>query len=271
MRDRLPARRTGSAAAGSSCSTGCVQAVVGKSINRATIGLLERAGYDVTTVGGCCGSIVHHMGRDEQGRDLARALLGELAPELEAATAIVSNASGCGASLKDFGHLFRNEPDLAPVATRVAGLTRDISELLEPAQVAALVERRPDAGSPTAGLRVAYHAACSMQHGQRLQVPPRELLRAAGFEVVEIAEGHLCCGSAGTYNMLQPDLAGRLADRKLGNIAATGAEIVAAGNLGCLMQLDARAARGSPPRLRFVHTVELLDWATGGGRPARLD
>ncbi|MBM3518965.1 MAG: glycolate oxidase iron-sulfur subunit, partial [Alphaproteobacteria bacterium] len=162
----------------------------------------------------------------------------------------------CGTMVKDYGHLFRAAPALARPAAVVAALARDVSEV-----VAAL--GLPPARSPE-GLIVAYHDACSLQHGQRVKAPPRALLAAAGFEVHEIAEGHLCCGSAGTYNLLQPDIAARLRARKRANIADTGAAVVATGNIGCITQLRA------PGSLAIVHTVELLDWATGGPRPPAL-
>jgi len=248
--------------------TGCVQSVIGQSINAATLRLLERAGVEVLPVGGCCGSIVHHLGREEQSLALAGVLVERLIDEIDGAglDAIVSNASGCGAHLKDFGFVLRDDSMRAGQAAAIAGLVKDVTELLVEV---GLPEQSPEFAAGHAP-GVAYHAACSMQHGQRLHEPPRRLLREAGFEVFEIADGHLCCGSAGTYNMLQPEISARLAARKLGQIAATGADIVAAGNLGCLTQLDSSAARAGAGRIRFVHTVELLDWATGGPAPAGI-
>ena len=142
-----------------------------------------------------------------------------------------------------------------------AALSKDVTEILADLGL-------KDPVIPT-GQKVAYHSACSMQHGQKITVQPRELLAKAGFEVREIAEGHICCGSAGTYSMLQPELSGRLRERKLGNIAATGAEIVAAGNIGCITHLASRP--GHADGARMIHTVELLDWATGGPKPAGLN
>jgi glycolate oxidase iron-sulfur subunit len=176
--------------------------------------------------------------------------------------------------VKDLGYLFRDEPALAGVAAAIAAKACDVTELLAAAGLPDARAGEAGPGAATPDLRVAYHSACSMQHGQRLHEQPRRLLRDAGFDVVEIPESHLCCGSAGTYNMLQPALAARLAARKLTNIAATGANVVAAGNLGCLTQLGTAARErdaGDRPRVAFVHTVELLDWATGGPRPAALD
>jgi glycolate oxidase iron-sulfur subunit len=239
--------------------TGCVQSVIAPNINAATVRLLNRAGADVITVPGCCGAVVHHLGRETESKALAGDLIRRLHAELEGEglDAIVANASGCGTQAKDYGYLFRTHPELAEQAATVAARVRDVTEIL-------VALGLPEVARP-AGLEVAYHSACSMQHGQRLEQPPRELLAQAGFAVREIAEGHLCCGSAGTYNLLQPAIAERLRERKLANIAHTGAEVVATGNVGCISQLT--AAEGAA----IVHTVELLDWATGGPAPAALE
>jgi len=235
---------------------GCVQTVVGPQINAATERLLRRVGFDVQTIGGCCGSIVHHLGREAQNGDLAAGLIERLHAEhaRQPFDAIVVNASGCGTHLKDYNFIFRNDSALARKAEVVSALTRDITEFL------AAHELPKPTIAP--GLSVAYHSACSMQHGQKIDREPRELLARAGFTVAEIPEGHLCCGSAGTFNMLQPEIAARLRERKLANIARTGAQVIATGNIGCITQL------GAPDGLPIVHTVELLDWATGGPTPA---
>jgi glycolate oxidase iron-sulfur subunit len=234
---------------------GCVQTVVGPQINAATERLLRRLGFDVVTIPGCCGSIVHHLGRSAQNLDLAAALIERMHAEhtTGALNAIIVNASGCGTHLKDYGFVFRNDSGLARKAEVVTALTRDITEFL--------AEHGLPPPSIAPGFTVAYHSACSMQHGQKIEREPRALLERAGFAVTEIAEGHLCCGSAGTFNMLQPEIAARLRDRKLANIGRTKAEIVATGNIGCITQLA--SAQGVP----IVHTVELLDWATGGPAP----
>ncbi|HET8698856.1 MAG TPA: heterodisulfide reductase-related iron-sulfur binding cluster, partial [Gammaproteobacteria bacterium] len=198
--------------------TGCVQTVLDPEINAATIRLLERAGAEVVSVAGCCGSIVHHLGREPASHALAAALIERLHRELEAGLdAIVVNASGCGTQLKDYGYMFRNDAALAAKSAAVSAKTRDVTEAL--AELG--LPPRARGGAPT----VAYHSACSMQHGQKLDALPRQLLRDAGFEVREIAEGHLCCGSAGTYNVLQPEIAAQLRDRKLASIGRTGAEL----------------------------------------------
>jgi glycolate oxidase iron-sulfur subunit len=168
--------------------------------------------------------------------------------------AVVVNTSGCGTTIKDYGHMFRNDPLAADAAT-VAGLTVDVSELL--------VRLGLPQGAPK-GLRVAYHAACSLQHGQQVKTAPKDLLRRAGFEVVEPADSHLCCGSAGTYNLLQPEISGQLKLRKVKTLEAMAPQVIAAGNIGCMMQI------GSGTAIPVVHTVELLDWATGGPQPRAL-
>jgi len=235
--------------------TGCVQSVLGASANAATARLLARMGCEVVEIAGCCGALTHHLGRGEPTRQLAAEFLAVVAAvsrdrPLEA---IAINASGCGTHVKDLGFVMRDETVLADDAAATSALALDVTEL---------VARRglPPVTRP-GRLRVAYHAACSLQHGQRIHEPPRQLLQDAGFEVVEIPEGHLCCGSAGTYNMLQPELAASLARRKLERIESLGVDCVAAGNLGCITQLGAGA------KVPVVHTVELLDWATGGPAP----
>jgi glycolate oxidase iron-sulfur subunit len=240
--------------------TGCVQTVIAPEINAATVRLLERAGAEVIAVDGCCGALVHHLGREQQSHALAAALIERLHAELagQGLDAIVVNASGCGTQAKDYGYMFRNDASLAAKAAAVSAKARDVTETL-----VELGLPPPVADAPR--LTVAYHSACSMQHGQKLEQPPRALLASAGYAVKEIAEGHLCCGSAGTYNVLQPEIAGRLRERKLGNIARTGAAVVATGNVGCMTQLA--LGSGTP----VVHTVELLDWATGGPAPSGLE
>jgi glycolate oxidase iron-sulfur subunit len=238
--------------------TGCVQDVLDPAINAATIRLLRRAGAEVVEIAGCCGAIVHHLGREADATALAAAIIERLAAELDGAglDAIVANASGCGTQAKDYGYLFRNHAALAAKAKAVSTKTRDVTELLVELGL-------PPLQDPPGGT-VAYHSACSMQHGQQVNEQPRALLAQAGYVVREIAEGHLCCGSAGTYNILQPELAARLRERKLANIARTGASMVATGNIGCITQLATSAD------LPVVHTVELLDWATGGSVPPAL-
>ena len=239
--------------------TGCVQTVIAPEINAATIRLLERCGVEVVQVDGCCGALVHHLGKERRAATLGSALVERLHAEIEGAglDAVVANASGCGTHVKDFGYVFRDDAQLAARAAAVAAKARDVTEVLAELGL-------PPVAPGVAKVSVAYHSACSMQHGQKVEQPPRALLAAAGFAVQEIAEGHLCCGSAGTYNVLQPAIASRLRERKLTNVARTRADVVATGNVGCITQLS--VGGGIP----VVHTVELLDWATGGPRPPAL-
>jgi glycolate oxidase iron-sulfur subunit len=242
--------------------SGCVQPVLRPETNAATVRLLNRLGIEVVvaTGAGCCGALDHHMGFAEASHRLARANIAAWQREMKhgGLDAILITASGCGTTIKDYGFMFRNEPEIRDAAAEVSAKARDITEYL--AEIGGVPNTRD-----LPALKLAYHSACSMQHGQRVVDPPRDLLRQAGFELKEIAEGHLCCGSAGTYNLLQPELAGQLRARKAANIDATGADLVATGNIGCLQQL-----RGAI-RVPIVHTVELLDWATGGPKPAELE
>ncbi len=235
---------------------GCAQQVLDPGINGATIRLLNRLGVEVVVArgAGCCGALTHHMGHHDAAMASARANIGAWTCEAEGEglDAIVVNTSGCGTTVKDYGFMFRTDTDRER-AERVSALACDISEYLE------RIGYAPTREKP--GLVVAYHAACSLQHGQKITAAPKNLLRVAGFKVVEPAESHLCCGSAGTYNLLQPDIAERLRTRKLDNLRATKPDLVAAGNIGCLTQL---AGGGLP----MAHTVELLDWMAGGPVPA---
>jgi glycolate oxidase iron-sulfur subunit len=239
---------------------GCAQPVIAPEINAATIRLLTRMGVEVVVpkAVACCGALNHHMGYEHQAMGHARASIAAWHAEIEGEglDAILVNTSGCGTTVKDYGHMFRDEPE--PWASRARAVSEralDISEYL--------VRLGYAPSRPASGVRVAYHSACSLQHGQKVVSAPKDLLRAAGFKVVEPAEPHLCCGSAGTYNILQPEIAGRLRERKLGNLAAVRPELVAAGNIGCITQL---AGGGMP----VLHTVELLDWMAGGPEPAAL-
>jgi len=236
---------------------GCAQQVLTPQVNAATLRLLSRLGCEVVVAPGaaCCGALVHHMGRDEQAREAARRNI-EAWERAGPFDAVVANASGCGTHLKDYHHLLRDDPLWAARAMALSSLARDVSEIV--------ADLLPEGAAPPGAPSVAYHAACSLQHGQRLTAMPRSLLQKAGFDVRDIPEGHICCGSAGSYNLLQPELAGRLAARKAANIAATGAGCVAAGNVGCMVQIGGAVA------VPVVHPVELLDWATGGPQPAAL-
>ena len=242
--------------------TGCAQQVLAPSINAATVRLLTRMGIEVvvTREQGCCGALDHHMGHHQPAMALARANIDAWTREMDGEDgldAVVVNASGCGTTVKDYGHMFREELEpLAGRAARVAAIAADISEVLTRFGYAPT--------RPAPGLTVAYQAACSLQHGQQLTGVPKALLVKAGFTVKEPREAHLCCGSAGTYNILQPEIAGRLRGRKLENIARTGADLIASGNIGCLTQLSGADS------LPVAHSVELLDWMAGGPEPAAV-
>jgi glycolate oxidase iron-sulfur subunit len=239
---------------------GCAEPVLLPQIRAATVRLLNRLGYDVEFVAGegCCGALVHHMGRDAEALQFARHNIDVLSRVLEGGpvAALVVTASGCGTLIKDYGFLLRNDPAYAERATRISALAKDISEILEPDQLRELGGGRR--------LRVAYHAACSLQHGQQIVTQPKVLLEAAGYEVVLPAEGHLCCGSAGTYNVLQPQIAQQLGKRKASQLDALRADVIATGNVGCAVQI---AGYSDIP---VVHTIELLDWATGGPQPPSM-
>jgi glycolate oxidase iron-sulfur subunit len=236
---------------------GCVNDVLSPQINAAAIRVLNRLGVEVVVAqgSGCCGSLVHHMGREAEALDQARANI-DAWTAIEDLDAIVITTSGCGTTVKDYGFMLRTDPAYAERAARIAGLARDISEYL--------AGQTLEAGPNGAGLIVAYHAACSLQHGQRVTREPKELLNKLGFTVKDVPDGHLCCGSAGTYNILQPDIARRLRERKVGTIERLRPDVIAAGNIGCITQI----AAGTD--LPAVHTVELIDWATGGPYPPAL-
>ena len=236
---------------------GCAQQVLAPRINQAAINLLTRHGIEVVLVKDeqCCGALTHHLGRDADALARARANITAWLAEAERGglDAILVTTSGCGTVIKDYGFMLREDRDFAAAAAKVSALAKDITEYvggidLQPAQ-------------QHSDIVVAYHSACSLQHGQKITQAPKELLSKNGFVVKDVPESHLCCGSAGTYNILQPDIANRLRDRKVANIAMVKPDMIAAGNIGCMVQI---AGGTSVP---VVHTIELLDWATGGPRP----
>ncbi|WP_412564574.1 glycolate oxidase subunit GlcF [Thalassobius sp. MITS945101] len=238
--------------------TGCAQKALNTDINDATIRLLKRMGCDVVIAegAGCCGALTHHMGKTADSHATAakniRAWVAEM--DGEGLDAIVINTSGCGTTVKDYGHMFRNDP-LAAEAKRVSDIAIDVSEVLMKLDL-------PEGENK--GMTIAYHAACSLQHGQKIKTYPKDLLKKAGFTVVEPADSHLCCGSAGTYNLMQPEISGQLKQRKVRTLEARNPDVIAAGNIGCMMQI------GSATEVPIVHTVELLDWANGGPKPPAL-
>lgn len=262
--------------------TGCAQKALNTDINDATIRLLTRRGCEVVVArgAGCCGALTHHMGKTGESHRSAANNIRAWTDEMDGAglDAIVINTSGCGTTVKDYGHMFRQDP-LAEDAARVSAIAKDVSEVLmslsdadgtdaaeRPARdsIAVADARGAQDKHPAAGMTVAYHAACSLQHGQQIKTYPKDLLKAAGFAVVEPADAHLCCGSAGTYNLMQPEISGQLKARKVQTLEETQPDVIAAGNIGCMMQI------GSAASVPIVHTVELLDWASGGPMPPAL-
>jgi glycolate oxidase iron-sulfur subunit len=241
--------------------TGCAQKVLSPEINEATVRLLTRHGCEVVIAegAGCCGALTHHMGKTDLSHASARANVDAWMREVkgEGLDAVVINASGCGTTVKDYGYMFREDKEVAADAALIAGLAKDVTELL--AELDITVEE------PESPLRVAYHSACSMQHGQKITTLPKTLLKGAGFTVLDVPEGHICCGSAGTYNLMQPEIAAQLKARKVANIERTRPDVIAAGNIGCMTQIA--SGTGIP----VVHTVELLDWRTGGPNPLERD
>jgi glycolate oxidase iron-sulfur subunit len=239
--------------------TGCAQRALNNDINAATIRLLQRHGCDVLIAEdmGCCGALVHHMGKEDESHAAAarniRAWMGE--DKNGGLDAIIINTSGCGTTVKDYGHMFRNDP-LAEDAAKISSLAKDITEFM-----ADLGLKDPKVPN----LRIGYHAACSLQHGQKVTQAPKKLLKEAGFTVVEPKNPHLCCGSAGTYNLLQPEISKQLKARKVETLEAIEPQVISAGNIGCMMQI------GTGTDVPVVHTAELLDWATGGPKPEALE
>jgi glycolate oxidase iron-sulfur subunit len=235
--------------------TGCAQKALNTDINDATIRLLTRLGCEVVVAkgAGCCGALTHHMGKLDESHGFAARNIRAWMEEVhgEGLDAIVINTSGCGTTVKDYGHMFTDRPE-AEEAAHVAGLAMDISELLIQLDMPQGADKN---------LTVAYHAACSLQHGQQIKTYPKDLLKRAGFRVVEPADSHLCCGSAGTYNLMQPEISEQLKTRKIKTLEAKSPDIIAAGNIGCMVQI------GQGTDVPMVHTVELLDWATGGPPP----
>ena len=237
--------------------SGCANQVLSPQVNAATIRLLTRHGIEVVLPQGetCCGSLTHHMGREDEALRSARRNIDAWSREIatEALDAVLITASGCGTTVKDYGFMLRTDPAYAEPAARISGLAKDVCEYLASLRLTPPTQAR--------GLVVAYHAACSLQHGQRIVREPKELLSKMGFVVKNVPEGHLCCGSAGTYNILQPEIARKLRDRKIAHIETLRADVIAAGNIGCITQIA--SGTGVP----VVHPVELIDWAAGGPKP----
>jgi glycolate oxidase iron-sulfur subunit len=244
--------------------TGCAQPVLKPSINDATIRLLNRLGVEVVLPKGegCCGALVHHMGREHEGHVFAKGNIDSWMAEVEGQglDAIIITASGCGTTIKDYGHMLRDDVAYAEKAARISALAKDITEFLVDCEI----PKASSVETPIMDLTVAYHSACSMQHGQKITDAPKNLLKAVGFKVKDVPESHICCGSAGVYNILQPEIAGQLRSRKVKNIERTKPDLIATGNIGCMTQI------GRGTTIPIVHTVEMLDWATGGPMPDDL-
>ncbi|GEP08370.1 heterodisulfide reductase-related iron-sulfur binding cluster [Methylobacterium gnaphalii] len=240
---------------------GCAQSVLRPDFNEAAIRLLNRHGVEVVQAAGegCCGALTHHMGKEHSAHAFAKQAIDAWIAEMDGKglDAIIVTASGCGTTIKDYGFMFRDDPAYAEKAARVSSIARDITEY-----VTAIGLMPPVVDTD---LTVAYHSACSLQHGQAVRTEPKTLLKKAGFTVKDVPEAHLCCGSAGTYNILQPEIANRLRARKAANIERMQPDIIAAGNIGCITQI------GKVTGIPILHTVELLDWATGGPRPEALE
>ncbi|MBI1869262.1 MAG: glycolate oxidase subunit GlcF [Methylocystis sp.] len=239
---------------------GCAQTVLDTAINEATIRLLTHHGVEVVVApgAGCCGALAHHLGKAKESHEFARRNIDAWTREIEdeGLDRVVINTSGCGVSVKDYGFMFREDGALGDKAARISAIACDVSEIVSE------IDFAPTGSAPR--LRVAYHSACSLQHGQKVTSAPMELLSRAGFEVVPVPEGHICCGSAGTYNLLQSEMASALRERKIANIRSVAPQVIAAGNLGCMVQIGG----GTP--IPIVHSVELLDWASGGPAPEAL-
>jgi len=243
---------------------GCVQKVISPQINEATIRLLNRHGIEVVVPKGidCCGSLNHHLGKNEFANQTFKKNILIWYDEYlnNGLDAIISNTSGCGTTLKDYGFIFRNDDELKKKAKKISELTKDISEYLDENVKLNFVHTKENNKS----YKIAYHSACSMQHGQKVHDIPKNLIKKTGNKVFDIPEGHICCGSAGTYNLLQSDIAKKLLKNKIKNIKKINPEFISTGNIGCITQI----ANGT--KIPILHTVEIIDWYTGGPKPKIL-
>jgi glycolate oxidase iron-sulfur subunit len=238
--------------------SGCAQSVLDPDINSATIELLTRFGVEVVVPKDetCCGSLVHHMGHEEAAHRFACQNIDAWMKEIDGLDAIIITASGCGTTVKDYGHMLRNSKTHAKKAARISALTKDITEFLHGIDLPQIDKNQ--------NTTIAYHSACSMQHGQKITDIPKNLLKNAGFDVKGIPEGHLCCGSAGIYNIMQAQIADQLKTRKIRNIELVKPDFIATGNIGCITQI------ASGTDIPILHTVEILNWAYGGQKPEKL-
>ena len=241
--------------------TGCVQKVIAPQINEASIRLLNRHGIEVVVPKNidCCGSLNHHLGKsDHANKTFKKNILIWYEEYINnGLDAIISNTSGCGTTLKDYGFIFRSDQDLKKKAKKISELTKDITEYLDEKVKLNFNSKY----TKEKKYRIAYHSACSMQHGQKIHKQPINLIKKTGNEVIDIPDGHICCGSAGTYNLLQNDIAKKLLKNKIENIKKTKAQFISTGNIGCITQI----ANGT--KIPILHTVEIIDWYTGGPKP----
>ena len=246
--------------------TGCVQKAISPNINDASINVLLRHGIEVHILKEvkCCGSLTHHLGKENISHKYFIENINAWYSlyEKHKIDAILVNTSGCGTTIKDYGFIFKNHPDklLRKKAKLVSDIALDITEYLEES-----IKLDFTRSNHTKRYNIAYHSACSMQHGQKVHNQPIELLKKTGNNILEVPDGHLCCGSAGTYNLLQDELASELLKRKCENIKKVKPDIIAAGNIGCINQI----ANGI--EIPIVHTIELIDWFTGGKKPSGLN
>jgi len=244
--------------------TGCVQKVISPQINEATIRLLNRHNIEVIVPKkiDCCGSLNHHLGKvDLANKIFKKNILIWYEEYLQnGLDAIISNTSGCGTTLKDYGFIFRSDKDLKKKAKKISELTKDITEYLDENVKLNFIAKRKSEQT----YKIAYHSACSMQHGQKVHNEPIALIKKTGNEVFNIPDGHICCGSAGTYNLLQNDIAKKLLKNKILNIEKTKPQFIATGNIGCITQI------ASGTKIPILHTVEVIDWYTGGPKPEIL-
>ena len=241
---------------------GCVQRVISPEINEATIRLLNRHGVEVVVMPDieCCGSLNHHLGKKELAKTSFVKNIESWHEEYltNGLDAIISNTSGCGTTLKDYGYIFKNDKKLKKKAKKISELTKDITEYLDE-NLKLNIKK-----SEEKKYKIAYHSACSMQHGQKVHHQPKELISKTGNDVLDIPDGHLCCGSAGTYNILHQKMAKSLLKNKIRNIEKVSPDFISTGNIGCMTQIS------SGTKIPIIHTVELLDWFTGGPKPYKL-
>jgi len=241
--------------------TGCVQRVVSPEINESTIRLLNRHNVEVIVLPeiNCCGSLDHHMGKEKAAHGLFKKNINLWYDEYlnSGLTAIISNTSGCGTTLKDYGFIFRDDKEMKKKAKKISELTKDVSEFLDK-------DIKLNFKKNEKTYKIAYHSPCSMQHGQKVHQQPINLIEKTGNEVLNIPEGHLCCGSAGTYNILEQKIAKTLLKNKVKNIEKVEPDFISTGNIGCMTQIS------SGTNIPIVHTVEIIDWLTGGPKPNKL-